>query len=508
MFLAAATGSWAIPHNDAWAYALIARHYAEQGSIELAGWNRSALIGQIVVLGHLGSSLIVQKVFVAVLAALGLLATYGLLEPRVGGNRALLGTALVGLMPAFGLLATSYMADVPAFTAVIGGLFLTDQALRTESTRWLLGALAVATWGVTVREQALVGLVVIVIITVTSWHGRKRQIALLGGLMSILAITGFELWRRSLPHDSGAPLASTGISLALALPIAICTCLTVALFVFPAVLVTARPRSWSRRTQLTSVSTLVLTVLIVIAAVLFRMGSHIFLPCYLAPGGAYSASSIGTRTALPGWWWFALVAMACMSLALIVGHYIDAGAPLDRMSGLVLILIAAGTLGEIVLGQAPYARFFLVLIPFACVALLGTREANNRLMPRWYNWLLSLTALAALAATTTLITANALAFDAARWKAASSLVARGVAPTDIDAGIEWVGYHASEPASLSSAHTQALGWYMRMFEHSRECYVVSASPLQGMTSIATTQYRTYALAGSSKLWTYRVSPCR
>ena len=87
-------------------------------------------------------------------------------------------------------------------------------------------------------------------------------------------------------------------------------------------------------------------------------------------------------------------------------------------------------------------------------------------------------------------------------------MARGVAATDIDAGFEWVGYHASEPASWSSVHADALPCYMRMFEHSRECYVVSASPLDGLVLDSTTQYRTYALVGSSKLFVYQVSPCR
>ena len=91
---------------------------------------------------------------------------------------ALLGTALVGLMPDFGLLATSYMADIPPFTAVVGCLFLTDQALRTQDARYLLGALVVGTWGVTVREQAIVGPVVAVVVTVAAWRGRKRRVAL------------------------------------------------------------------------------------------------------------------------------------------------------------------------------------------------------------------------------------------------------------------------------------------------------------------------------------------
>ena len=53
---------------------------------------------------------------------------------------------------------------------------------------------------------------------------------------------------------------------------------------------------------------------------------------------------------LPDWWWFTLVAMACVSLALIVEHFVDSGVSLDRMSGLVLLLMVGGTLVQAVMG--------------------------------------------------------------------------------------------------------------------------------------------------------------
>lgn len=508
VLLAVITGSLTIPHNDAWAHAVIAQHYGRTGSIELVGWNRSGLVGQIVVLGPLGRSIIVQQLFVAVLASVGLLATYGLLLPRVGRRGAILGTVLVGVTPDFGLLATSYMADIPAFTAVVGCLFLTDQALRAQDPRYLLGALAVGTWGVTVREQAIVGPIVAVVVTAAAWRGGKRRTALIAGTVCALAILLFEVWRRSLPYDSGSRVMHIGDSLVFAFMTAVFGCFSLALAVFPAVLVSTRPRDWSRRARRMSASALVLGVLVVVAATAFRMESSIFLGNYLAQGGAYSAASIGMRSVLPDWWWFALVVMACVSFALIVGHFADSRMSLDRMFCLVLLLMVVGTLGQVVLGQLAFARYLLVLIPVACVALLGTRAADEHSLPRRCNWSLSLVALAVLAATSTAITANALAYDAARWQVASSLVARGVAATDIDAGFEWVGYHAREPASWSSAHAGAMGFYMPMFEHSRECYVVSASPLHDLPLVATAQYRTYALAGSSKLWVYQVSPCR
>jgi hypothetical protein len=509
--LALLTGSLSIPHNDAWAYSVDAQHYAQSGSVELVGWAHGATIGQIIVLGPLGSSITVQQLFVAVLALVGLLATYGWLVPRVGTSRALLGTALVGLTPDFGLLATSFMTDIPAFTAVVVCLFLTDQALRTQDARYLLGALAVGTWGVTVREQAIVGPVAAVVVTVAAWRGRQRRIALVGGVLSALGILWFEVWRRSLPNGQGPAFHLYPAEVART---AVFECFTVALAVFPAVLVTARPGGWSRRARLMSALALVVAV-----AEAYRRDGNVFLGNYMWPGGAYNLASIGTRSVLPLWWWFTLVATACVSLALIVGHFVDSGVSLDRMSGLVLLLMVGGTLAQAAV-EPVFARYLLVLILVACVALLGSRAADNRSPPRRRNRLLSLVAVAGLAATSTAITANALAFDAARWQAASSLVARGVPPTDIDAGFEWVGYHASGPAawssapenaqntSRSSAHPDALSFYMALFEHSRECYVVSASPLDGLRLDSTARYRTYALAGSSKLWIYQLSPCR
>lgn len=503
VLLAVLTGSLAIPHNDAWAHSLIAQHYARTGLVELIGWNRTALVGQIVVLGPLGSSIIAQQLFVAVLASAGLLATYGWLMPRVGTNGALLGTALVGMTAEFGLLATSYMADIPAFTAVVGCLFLTDRALRTQDARYLLGALVVGTWGVTIREQAIVGPFVAVVVTVAAWRGRKRRIALVAGMLSALAICWFEVWRRSLPHDDPPSLSFKPADTA---TIAVCACFTVALAVFPAVLVAARPRGWSQRARLMSATTLVLAVLHV--GQIYGQAGNIFLGNYLSQNGAYSEASIGIRSVLPNWWWFPLVMLACVSLALIVGHFVNSGVSLDLMSGLVLLLTVGGVLAQALVGQFTFARQLLVVIPVACVALLGSRAAVEHSVPQRYNRLVSMVVVVGFAATSTAITANALAFDAARWRAASSLVAQGIPPNNIDAGFEWVGYHASQPASWSSSHADGLGFYMRMFEHSRECYVVSASPLDGLLPDSSSQYRTYALVGSSKLWVYRVSPCR
>ena len=72
--------------------------------------------------------------------------------------------------------------------------------------------------------------------------------------------------------------------------IAVCAGLVVALALFPAVLVTARPRGWSRRARLIGASALVLAlalvVLVVVVAQAYRRPGNIFLGDYLAQGGA------------------------------------------------------------------------------------------------------------------------------------------------------------------------------------------------------------------------------
>jgi hypothetical protein len=313
-------------------------------------------------------------------------------------------------------------------------------------------------------------------------------------------IVGFEMWRRSLAFGEPPWFRVVPVY---ACTIAVCGCFTVALAVFPAVLLTARPGGWSRRARLISASALLVAV---VAAVVLQ--GKVFLGNYLQRSGAYSDASIGVRSVLPNWWWFGLVAIASVSIALIVGCFVDAGVSLDPVSGLLLLLLVGGTFVQALTGHLIFSRYLILVVPIVCIALFGSPRAAERSLPGGRRRVLSLVAIALLAATATGITGNALAWDAARWQAASALVARGVPATDIDAGLEWVGYHASEPASWSSAHAGALAFYMPAFAHSRECYVVSASPLEGLRLDSTEHYRTYGLAGSSTFWVYQLSPCR
>ena len=58
------TGSWWIPHNDDWAFTKIAERFARTGDTSLAGWNNMSVVGQVFILGPLGTSALARHVFV------------------------------------------------------------------------------------------------------------------------------------------------------------------------------------------------------------------------------------------------------------------------------------------------------------------------------------------------------------------------------------------------------------------------------------------------------------
>lgn len=491
--LSVATGSIAIPHNDAWSHSKIAEEFARTGAFELVGWNRAALVGQVVILGPLGSSIIAQQLFVAALSLVALGATYGYLFSRVGSAGALLATAIVAVNPEFGLLATSYMSDIPAFAALMVCLLLTDRALKTHSTWYLAAALVVGVWGFTIREQDLVGPVVAVAVTALAWRGRKRVTAVGLGLIAAVPIVVFELWRQSLPF---ADPPGYNLDLQGAVDPGIRTAFTMALYVAPAVLLVARPGCWSVRTRWISAGVLVLTL-----AIAARRDGDVFLGNYLEQNGAYSAAAQGNRSSvIPSWLWLGLLVLACVSLALVVGILLHSGLHLDRTSLLAGLLLILGTVGQAALGQVVHGRSLLPLLPIVCVLILKSSERTT--------WRLALPVLGLLWVTSIAITANALAFDAARWQAASALQETGVSATAIDAGLEWDGYHATGPAVRYSANPDALGWHIKMFKDSRQCYIISASPLEARTPIAAYGYATYAVFGTSSLWVYHEPSCR
>lgn len=501
--LAFFTGSISIPHNDAWAYSKITEHFAETGHIRLQGWNRSSLIGLVVILGPLGRSLIIQHVFVAILAAGSIVLTFALLRPMVGPRRAAAAAAIVAIWPGFGLLSTSYMADIPAFFACLASLRAGQLAIERSSLRWMGAALLLGMWGVSIREQALAAPVAVIVAgMIAAKDGERRRKILVLAATFIAAALEFELWRRGMANsDSGSYSLRLLSALKNALKVGLQVYFTLALFLAPAVFYRASRLAWRRIHLMT-----VLLLGPLIGAAAWLLSPRLILGNYLDPKGSYAAASIGQRTVLPHGVLLLLAAVALGSALVTPPVLLSAWHRLDPLLASYAGFLALGTLAEAALVQGVFARYLLPLLPAVLGILLSSREDDRR--SRLPARSLAIAVFVFLAATTTALNANALSFDAARWRAAQSVQAQGAAANQIDAGLEWTGYHSLSPFEPGAdANPGAYGWWMSHFPSSRECLIITSSAFPGLTTLAVPTYRTWALFGSSSLWVQQTNEC-
>ena len=91
---------------------------------------------------------------------------------------------------------------------------------------------------------------------------------------------------------------------------------------------------------------------------------------------------------------------------------------------------------------------------------------------------------------------NSIAYDVARWRMGELAADRGYTPSTIDAGFEWVGAHATAPASLGQA---TFAWYEQIWSMPRVCAVVSNVPMTDprvtVLHIDIAAYRNYLIGG-------------
>lgn len=519
LLVAALTGNLSIPHNDAWSYSRIAQTFGRTGHIVLLDWNRSSLIGQFLPLGPLAASLVVQQVYVAVLAVAALVSLFDLLKPQLGARRAGLAVCTVALWPGFGLLATSFMADVPALAAVLACLALGRRALERDS-RLLTGlALAVGLWGATIRAQSLAAPAAFILYALLTYRSRERVrivAALVGGATYAAAFLAFTAWHGRLPHGDAPTVATVSSTLDTAVNLSVQSFFTLALPLAPVVLLTARPWRWNRAALLTSAGAAVAGVM----ALHDFTTQRFFLGNYLSQYGAYSAvmEPGDHRIVLSRHVWWLVVALALLSGSLLAGSLVRRWRAVDPMLGLFTAVTAAGTVGTALTGQGVFDRYLIALAPAALAALLAPHRADaakSHAAPAWagaervdahipkrLNVVCAALAATLVGLVTVTLTTNAYSYDAARWRTAQQLAATGVPAQNVDAGLEWLGYHA--PRGVIDRHPTGgpIGWET-FFTKQPSCYAVTGGLHKaGWTLERTVAYRTFLIAGTSTLRVY------
>lgn len=493
--LAVTTGSLSIPHNDGWSYSRIAETFGRTGRIELLGWNRSALFGQFMVLGPLARWMVVQQIFVCVLGLAALAATYDLVAMSIGRKRAAAAVLVIAVWPGFGLLATTFMPDVPAMAATMICLALGRRALRHGSIWLLVGSIAFGVWGVTIREQALAAPVAVLLMAgVSAWRSRQKRdwtVLICTVVAFISVVVSFELWRRSYTAEDPPVISDPPSMLGLGTSVIVRSYFVLALSLTPAVLLVARPWRWRRGALLTAVAALVIS-----GGAVHDFGAQSFFTGnYLDSSGPYWIAGNGRPAAIffPGLWWL-VVAVACGSGALLAGVLIRRLPHIDPLLGFFLLFTVMGNFASAISGQAIFDRYWLLAAAPLLAAVLSERtRSDGPALARVRERALAAIGWAAVAALSLTITAAGMAYDTARWNSGAQLVTTGVPATQVDGGLEWNGYHSAIGMSPAGSGS---------FPGSSSCFTITAEQRMDQTAIRVVPYRTFVIAGTSRLWIY------
>ncbi len=491
--LAGAFQAFSIPRNDDWAYRRDLWEFVRTGHMSFTGWGAMSLVGQIlwgaVFAAVFGQQAWVPGAAVAVLATGGLVAAYAVARAVLSTRRAVAGVLVVLALPGFALSTSSFMTDVPAFSAEAVCLAIAAVALgRQGPFRWaLLGAaLVVGCFGFSIREFDLAApLAALGALSVGDrGHARTYGVAGAGFLAACGAI---YLWSAHVPGAQSLPLAVSG-------PVRFVKGAGNSYFTVSFGLAPLLPAAWRRgRARLSARFVLPPIGVLAAGAALLAADHSLFSGNYLLPQGATGAAVLTGRPALfPSavWWVLQLVALAAGALMAAVVATLRrpsfSPARLGNPRGLLVLFsiltallllffqgFTRGTVFDRYLWPLDFSLAVLLLArpgaprassnrPGPTGAGRGRRPVTPRRpaaaprrslspVPVGVATVVLSTVVAAVAA---VITLNADAYDAARWAAGDKAVAAGVPATMVDAGFEWVGSHEADVARPGSPGTR------------------------------------------------------
>jgi hypothetical protein len=495
--VAGATGSLGIPHNDDWSYSRTALDFARTGQVNLYGWGQMFLVGQVVTTAPLllitGAHQWALQVYGTLAAILVLVCTY-LLAGR--GWRAAALVAVVSIFPGFALWSASYMTDLPASAAALLALVLGARAVRRESVVWLVAALVAGLWAFTIRETMIVAIPAVVVTALVA--RRLRAVATIAGGVLIIGGVGLEHVRHGLANADAPPYQISNLQFTLP-PTLVSSLLTLGLGVSPLVVWAALRL---RTADLRNIGRWVGWVAGGLAVLYVRV--PLTLPNHLDQRGAYWDAFVGGSVVVLGHrFWLVLQVLAAVGTILLLGEVgaalaerawrrISAWDPARTAAVSFGVLLAGVMAGLSLIGQVQWDRYVLVLIPCVGVALLPTLQMPRRralaVVPG--------AAVLLLGVVGWLLTVRAEVRDAAVWRAAEGLVAEGVDPRQINAGLDWAGYHSPGPAVKGGEPTRLAYHGQRwlgVFSGSGDCWLVSLTPLPAVGATMSTVDGVYVL---------------
>jgi hypothetical protein len=247
----------------------------------------------------------------------------------------------------------------------------------------------------------------------------------------------------------------------------------------------------------------------------------VFIGNYLTPSGVTGNSVLeGVRAeAFSPLLWDGLSALGLASLVLL-GLALGAAAvgrgervPRARPDGtmqicLIFVAIYSASVAAFAYsGQGIDDRYLFPLVGPAAIVLVAVARRGHQMPSNRAAYAIPAISVLVIAAVSLILTANADAFDAARWRAGNALVAEGIPAPSIDAGFEWVGMHQVGAVGRGSGGSGIdETWYDALFPALRVCGTVSSQPItaSGYVPAGTVSYATWAALGHATLYLYRV----
>jgi Dolichyl-phosphate-mannose-protein mannosyltransferase len=524
-------GSLEVPRNDDWVYRRIALELAQTGVLTLHNVT-AMMVGHILAVQPLfwlsGLRLLAFSEAGIVYAVAAVLSTYVLARQFLAPRRATIATLLLLIFPGYLAYATSFMTDVPALACQMTCLAFGVVALGRKpiSGRWLLAAAMVGCVGFSFREFAIAAPASVMVGAILAEPRRLRHWILAGAVISSCALLFFL--KAALPGQDLRSGSDGG-----AISQSIYALSSVALVLLPVALIGAYRwrHEWKRIDVAIGAE---LGFLVVVIRVIQAYGGGAIPPVIMGDlasqwGVPVPGIAIGSRPVLftQGVWAFiGVVALVATVVVLAIGTGI-AGAYLRQCRsvngliqrlrsplGLLVLFTSAIVVGLTFYGlRFPlFDRYYWPLVPAAAILFLYRPRRSRSVIDttRIRNSVGQAIPLAAILSLLSVVSMifmlNSLAFDAARWRAGERLVELGVAPEEVDAGYEWVGFFQPVlPAARDFVATQTL--YQDLWPGRRECGIVSSSKegLPGSGLVGTEAYSLFLVMGPEEtLYLYRL----
>jgi hypothetical protein len=510
LWLAAAAGAIGIPTSDDWVYSQGADSLFRTGTINMP-LHTAASIGQLVMVQPLlwlsRGDTWAFTAFGLAMMSLGIVCAYLLARRFVGTGFAMMVVLLVAVFPGLARESASFMTDVPCFALIMLCLLQGVRWLDRAGSRFTLAtSLAAGLLAVSIREFAIAAPAAVLL---AAWaRSRPEERAWLGGATAAFAVgVGSVLVvAASIPgREASAPRLEGFLFIGPALA------------TFAAVLLPALALGVGRRLATFRPESIVLGAGFVCVGLLVPWG-WLAGNIWMQTGFAGDLLLSGTRGDVidAGAWalsrqvaTFAAILLAAAAVVWtqrnlgsarsIVGAFAAAIRIVRSREGLLVVFLLAYA-AELV-GFAPffiYDRYVIPMVPIAAVLLLRGRPQTSRL---GRSLALAHGSLAWLAISAILISANSFAYDVARWREGDATVREGYNARTVDAGYEWIGYHARGVVK-SGAPAGNMDWSGSRWALVDSCAVLSNSPLDDaaltLIHVNPIAYRTYLFFGPPK----------